>query len=81
MGDFFASETVQTALDILKTEFPLAIWETIYVTVIATFFAIESSFLYLLITLNKVVFLFHRFAHFKKNARLLWLIDFVRFFL
>ncbi|MFQ7025825.1 MAG: hypothetical protein ACLRRA_01950 [Acutalibacteraceae bacterium] len=40
MGDFFASETVQTALDILKTEFPLAIWETIYVTVIATFFAI-----------------------------------------
>ena len=40
MGEFFASETVQTALDILKTEFPLAIWETIYVTVIATFFAI-----------------------------------------
>ena len=40
MGEFFASETVQTALDILKTEFPLAIWETIYVTIIATFFAI-----------------------------------------
>jgi len=27
------------ALDILKTEFPLATWETIYVTVLATFFA------------------------------------------
>ncbi|HAL19432.1 MAG TPA: methionine ABC transporter permease [Ruminococcaceae bacterium] len=27
-------------MDILKTEFPLAIWETLYVTVLSTFFAI-----------------------------------------
>ncbi len=27
-------------MDILKTEFPLAIWETVYVTVLSTFFAI-----------------------------------------
>ena len=33
MSDFFASES-------FKTEFPLAIWETVYVTVLSTFFAI-----------------------------------------
>lgn len=36
----FSSEAVAEALDILKTEFPLAVWETIYVTVLATAFAI-----------------------------------------
>ena len=38
--DFFTSESFQTALEILKTQVPLAIWETLYVTVLATFFAI-----------------------------------------
>ena len=38
--DFFTSESFQNALEILKTQFPLAIWETLYVTVLATFFAI-----------------------------------------
>lgn len=38
--DFFASETVQNAFHILKTQFPLAIWETVYVTVLSTFFAV-----------------------------------------
>ena len=34
-----ASESVQEALSILQTEFPLAIWETFYVTVLSTLFA------------------------------------------
>lgn len=38
--DLFASETVQNAFHILKTQFPLAIWETVYVTVLSTFFAV-----------------------------------------
>ncbi len=36
----FSSEAVEEALWILKNEFPLAIWETIYVTVLATMFAV-----------------------------------------
>lgn len=40
MSNFFASEAFVKAMDILKTEFPLAIWETVYVTVLSTFFAI-----------------------------------------
>lgn len=32
-------ESVQTALEVLKTQFPLAIWETVYVTLLSTFFA------------------------------------------
>ncbi len=40
MSNFFASEDFLNAIDILKTEFPLAIWETVYVTVLSTFFAI-----------------------------------------
>lgn len=40
MNSYFASETVQTALNILITQFPLAIWETVYVTVLATLFSI-----------------------------------------
>lgn len=36
----FAPETVQEALDIFTQEFPLAVWETLYVTVLATFFAV-----------------------------------------
>ena len=33
-------ESVQTALEVLITQFPLAIWETGYVTLLSTFFAI-----------------------------------------
>lgn len=36
----FSAEAVEQALWILKTEFPMAIWETVYVTVLATLFAI-----------------------------------------
>lgn len=38
-SDFFASEEFTTAMDILKNQFPLAIWETVYVTLLSTFFA------------------------------------------
>ena len=38
-AEFLASDSVQKALSVLKTEFPLAIWETLYVTVLATAFA------------------------------------------
>ncbi len=38
--DFFKSETFLEAMDIFKTEFPLAIWETVYVTFLSTFFAV-----------------------------------------
>ena len=38
--DIFASENIEEALWILKNEFPLAVWETFYVTVVATVFAI-----------------------------------------
>ena len=40
LNSFLASETVQNALEILKTQFPLAIWETVYVTILSTFVAI-----------------------------------------
>ena len=40
LNSFLASETVQNALEIPKTQFPLAIWETVYVTILSTFFAI-----------------------------------------
>lgn len=36
----FTSEALEEALWILKNEFPMAIWETLYVTVLATLFAI-----------------------------------------
>lgn len=36
----FAPEAIEEALQIVKDEFPLAIWETVYVTVLATVFAI-----------------------------------------
>ena len=35
-----ANETVAEAIEILQGELPLAIWETFYVTVLATFFAV-----------------------------------------
>lgn len=39
IGEYFHSETVQKALEVLRGQFPLAIWETVYVTVLATFIA------------------------------------------
>ena len=36
----FSPETIQETLDILQHEFLLATWETIYVTVLATLFAV-----------------------------------------
>lgn len=36
----FSADALNEALEILKSEFPLALWETFYVTVIATVFAI-----------------------------------------
>ncbi len=36
----FEPAAVEEALQILKTEFPFALWETFYVTVVSTFFAI-----------------------------------------
>ncbi|MCQ2431278.1 MAG: ABC transporter permease [Clostridia bacterium] len=36
----FSAEALEEALWILKNEFPLALWETFYVTVLATLFAI-----------------------------------------
>jgi len=39
-SNIFDPEKVAEAMSILQSEFPLAIWETFYVTVLATFFAI-----------------------------------------
>ncbi len=36
----FSAEALEEALEILISDFPLAIWETLYVTVLSTFFAI-----------------------------------------
>ena len=36
----FTSEAWETAVKVLVSEFPLAIWETVYVTLLSTFFAI-----------------------------------------
>ena len=36
----FSAEAIEEAIYILKTEIPLAIWETIYVTILATLFAV-----------------------------------------
>ena len=43
LSNMFAPEAVSEALDILKTEFPLALWETVYVTVLATAFALLNG--------------------------------------
>lgn len=39
-NDLFSSETLNEAWLIIQSQFPLAIWETVYVTVLATLFAI-----------------------------------------
>ena len=38
--NIFSSQALEEAWEILITEFPLAIWETVYVTIIATLFAV-----------------------------------------
>ena len=35
----FSNETVQEALQVIQTQFPLAIWETVYVTLLSSLFA------------------------------------------
>ena len=40
MLSFFRSEAFASALGIFRSQFPLALWETIYVTLLSTFFAI-----------------------------------------
>ena len=39
MGNMFSPEKLSAALDILKNDIPFAIWETFYVTLVATLFA------------------------------------------
>ncbi len=39
-NDLFSEKSVEQALEILKNEIPFAIWETFYVTVLSTFFAV-----------------------------------------
>ncbi len=39
MGNMFSPEKLHAALDILKNDIPFAIWETFYVTLVATLFA------------------------------------------
>lgn len=36
----FSPEAVERALQIIESEFPLAVWETVYVTILSTLFAI-----------------------------------------
>lgn len=38
--DVFSQEALAEAWEIIQTQFPLAIWETVYVTIVATFFSI-----------------------------------------
>ena len=40
LNNAFTPGAIREAVDIFLTEFPLAIWETLYVTILATFFAI-----------------------------------------
>ena len=39
-NDLFSEKSVVQALEILKNEIPFAVWETFYVTVLSTFFAV-----------------------------------------
>ena len=40
LHDLFSPETLTEAWEIICTQFPLALWETVYVTILSTFFAI-----------------------------------------
>lgn len=39
-GSIFSKESLELALEVIKTEIPFAIFETVYVTLLSTFFAI-----------------------------------------
>lgn len=39
-NDLFSERSIEQALEVLKNEIPFAIWETFYVTVLSTFFAV-----------------------------------------
>lgn len=39
-NDLFSERSIEQALEVLKNEVPLAIWETFYVTILSTFFAV-----------------------------------------
>lgn len=40
INKLFSAETLNEAWQVISTQFPLAVWETVYVTVLATLFAI-----------------------------------------
>lgn len=40
LDKMFTSDAIEEALWILKNEFPMAVWETVYVTILATLFAV-----------------------------------------
>lgn len=40
LDKLFSPEVIEEALKIFRTEFPMAVWETVYVTIIATLFSI-----------------------------------------
>lgn len=40
LNDLFSERALEQALTVLKNELPLAIWETFYVTLLSTFFAV-----------------------------------------
>lgn len=40
LNNMFSSEVVSEALTILREDMPLALWETVYVTIVSTFFAV-----------------------------------------
>lgn len=39
-NDLFSEKSIEQALEVLKNEIPFAIWETFYVTLLSTFFAV-----------------------------------------
>lgn len=40
LSDIFSAEVLSESWDIIQSQFPLAVWETIYVTVLATLFSV-----------------------------------------
>ena len=45
LENLFASDAVAEAFEIVKTEFPLGLWETFYVTVFGILSALISSYI------------------------------------
>ena len=46
LDKIFSSEVVSEAIEILIDDMPMALWETIYVTVLSTLFAIVFKFIF-----------------------------------